>query len=452
MRSQKNKKLRLAGLIAVIVTVCLVAGAAVFAVREDGGQGVPDPDAEISWTENDDGTYTFTDHMGAEGSLYAWYVLEDGEPIVKTQYTSDPTFTYDLEGNDRLAVKGFVRTYKAEGEEYEQQSYKVEASEILHGTAEPYEISDVSMPEDIDGLIDLAINEVLTDATIPAEKVLSGDGSEWEADLTIPVDWSCPDIRSRSNGFRINAFFFLDDVWEKYKQGDDVYGALIARYILDWARQNPEYEEGSWQWHDDATANRVLRWACFLRDVSDQLSEEEAEVIKASLDYQIQLLSTDGFHTDNHNHGMHQDIALLMSSLLCKNGDTQKGYIEKAVGRLGQYYDYVYTADGVHKEHSPFYARDTLISMEFLTELLREISPGFVTHISGLIEGASSCLIQMIMPDGNWPSIGDSSSTNGITALQGVIKDSEEYDFVSTGIGTAPPDNAVFDRGRLSEN
>lgn len=467
----KTKNSYYAKLVAIVLVVCLFAGAFVFVAPKLSGinneqvktqeneensvaadaatfaaSEVLIQDTEISWILNDDGTYTFTNNMGNEESLYAWYVIENEEPIEKTEYVKDPSFTYDLKGNDQLVIKGFVRNYKKNSEEYDQSSYKVNASTVLN-KLEEYGVLDIRLPSNIDSLLDLAINKVMTDDTIPAEKVLKGDGSDWETDLVLPVDWSCPDISTRSYGFLVNGFFFLDDAWRKLKDGEVKYGPLIADYMLDWANQNQEYKEDTWQWHDDATANRVLRWACFFLDVNSYYSDDEKKIIEQSLSYQLELLSSDGFYTENHNHGMHQDIALIIGAMLSEAGDIQKAHIEKAINRAANYYDYVYAADGVHKEHSPFYARDTLISMQYLADLLIDISPDFVSHIDGYIQGAGEYLIQVIMPNGNWPSLGDSSETNGIRALSTAMENNDEFGYISSGKGIKPPNNAVFDKG-----
>lgn len=467
----KTKNSYYAKLIAIVLVVCMFAGAFVFVAPKlsrngseqievneasdkadstssdtSGTAEASSQSAEISWTHNSDGTYTFTNNMGSEDSLYAWYIIENEEPIEKTKYVKDPTFTYDLKGNDQLVIKGFVRNYKKNSEEYDQNSYKINSSSVLNGE-DTYNVSEIILPDNLDSLLDLAINEVMTNYTLSAEKVLAGDGSEWETDLTLPVDWNCPNISLRSNGFRVNGFFFLDDAWEKCKEGDAGYGKLIANYMLDWAEQNPEYKEDSWQWHDDATANRVLRWACFYRDVNSFFSDEENQIIKQSLLYQLDVLSSDWFYTENHNHGMHQDIALIIGAMLSEQGDIQKEHIKKGVNRAADYYDYVYAADGVHKEHSPFYARDTLISMNYLAELIKDISPDFVAHIDRYIQGAGEYLTQVIMPNGNWPSLGDSSETNGISALRTVLENNDEYNYISSGTGKMPVSNAVFDKG-----
>ncbi len=90
-------------------------------------------DKEISWVKNNDGTYTFMNNMGTERSLYAWYVIKGEENITKTKYSEDSSFTFDLNGDDSLIIKGFVRNYSEGTDKYEQSSYKTYSWQVLNG-------------------------------------------------------------------------------------------------------------------------------------------------------------------------------------------------------------------------------------------------------------------------------------------------------------------------------
>ena len=403
---------------------------------------------EISWTLNSDGTYTFVNHMGDKGSMYAWYVLdENGEPIYKTKYSESPEFIYDLKNDRSLTIKGFVRT--GTEADYEQASYKLPMVDVLG--IRQYAVSDVKLPDHINDLLYRELISMGADS-LPSEKVRNGDGSDWEVDLSLPVDWTCPNISVRSYGTRINGFNFLDTIYLEYLESkNESDGRIILSYMLDWASQNSTYSNHSeWIWHDDATARRVLRWCIYYNELKDLCSEDEQAIIEASLSYQAGLLNSDDFYTEQHNHGMHQDIALLVYSFLYENNsELQKEYIVKALSRTGNYLDYVYADDGVHKEHSPYYARDVLADTMFIENLVRNTSPEFSEHVQQYIAGGQKYLIQLIEPDGSWPSLGDSSKTTAISAISTVLADNAEFQFLQSGgeNGTCPASDYVFEDG-----
>ena len=404
---------------------------------------------EISWVLNDDGTYTFTNNVGEKDSIYAWYVLgKSDEVIFKTKYSDSKDFVYDLKDNYSLVIKGFVRT--GTDADYEQTSYRLPASEILG--LKKYTVNNISIPKNIDKLLFDAL-PLFGEATLAAEDVRKGDGSAWEVDLTLPVDWTCPNITSRSYGVRVNGFWFLDEIFKEYflenKESD---GKLILSYMIDWAEQNPVYSESSeWIWHDDATARRVAKWCICYHFLENLCSDQEKATIEASLSYQAQLLASDDFYTKRHNHGMFQDMALILYSILFENNsELQKQYIEKALSRTGDYLDYVYASDGVHKEHSPYYARDVLANTLFLERLVHDISPEFSEYIQQYITGGQEYLIQLIKPDGSWPSLGDSSrNPNAVSQIKDIMDDNIEFQYIeSTGEdGSCPALDKVFPDG-----
>lgn len=401
---------------------------------------------EITWVQNEDGSYTFTNNAGDENSVYAWYVLDEtGEAIYKTKYSDSMDFTYDLAGNRNLTIKGFIRT--GTEEQYDQTSIKVQASNVLGPAV--YSVKSVNLPENGHELLR---DEILNSgqATLPVESVMEGDGSAWNVDLNLPVDWRCLDITNRSYGFRTNGLVFLDDTYSEYcSTGDEKYAKLIMTYVIDWAKQNQEYKaDDEWVWHDDATALRVFRMSLYYDEFKELCTRKEQKMIEDSLAFQAELLTSDEFYTEKHNHGMHQDIALLTYALLHAEGEQQKEYIAKALSRTGDYLDYVYTDDGIHKEHSPFYAIDVLSDDIFLQKLLRDISPEFVAHINQYIVGAQEYVIQISEPDGTYPSIGDSGK-HDLTVLKDIMADNAEYLYVvSDGKdGTAPKNGMVFEDG-----
>lgn len=240
-------------------------------------------------------------------------------------------------------------------------------------------------------------------------------GTVWGEQIGIPVEWSCSKVRNMNTCFRINGLIFLDSLFLKYEETRDAkIGRRIMEYLVDWARQNPEYEEvgkKTWPWNDDTTANRVFRMSFYYAAFGGKFcSAEERKLLEQSLLKQVDWLMCDKFYTKRHNHGMHQDIALLAYSLLIeKNKERKKEILQKALSRTGEYIDYVFTDDGIHKEHSPGYAKGTLQEAAMMISLTDKISPEFCHDVSHKIQNSYEYLNYILKPDNTWPSIGDSS-------------------------------------------
>ena len=373
---------------------------------------------DILWRMKEDGSYVFINRSGDIGSVYAWEVLDErGNRIENKGYSFSNRFSYDLDGDKTLVIKSYTRT--GSKTDYEQQSFKVMSSEVLG--RKKYEIAG---SEILENFVDLCIARIPRETggrSIPTEEVMLHDGSRWNVDLNIPVDWDCPDILNRSHGFLVNGLLFLDDAFHDYRETrDPEIARTIITYIVDWVDQNQEYDaDDQWQWHDDATACRVYRMAVYYDVLKDHCTPEEQKKILESMEYQAGVLADNRFYTAKHNHGMHQDIALLTYELLF--GENLKAErVQIALGRLDEYLTFVYTPDGVHKEHSPLYAKDVLQDAIFLQKTTEKVSPEFSDFAGQIADRALAYLVHIMKPDSNLPPIGDSQGANGnVSSLLG---------------------------------
>lgn len=280
----------------------------------------------------------------------------------------------------------------------------------------------------------------------------NANGSRWGVDLNLPMDWSCPLTVQRSYKFLVNGFFFTTSLYYEYEDnGSPEDGRKVLAYMLDWSRQNPVYDESAeWQWHDDATAMRVLHWCIYYLKLKEICSSAEREQLEKSLAYQAELLFSDEFYKPRHNHGMHQDIALIIYAIFYGKEDQQRDYIGKALVRTGEYLDFVYTPDGIHKEHSPYYARDILNDINMLVDTLREISPAFSEHVRRYAKGGQEFMLNIIQPNETFPSLGDSAKWPlQITYLDDILSDNLDYQYlISQGKkGKPPATDVVFPEG-----
>ena len=82
-------------LLVIMLSLCLV-----FSIIGCKKENIKEIESGITWTENEDGSYTFTNHDGTEESVYAWYILDgNNEVVYKTAYSDSAEFIWDFEDN-----------------------------------------------------------------------------------------------------------------------------------------------------------------------------------------------------------------------------------------------------------------------------------------------------------------------------------------------------------------
>ena len=245
---------------------------------------------------------------------------------------------------------------------------------------------------------------------VVVESFLSGNYEGY--DVSLPFDWSCTNIANRSICYRLHGFVVLDPIRERYEKCRDVdCGKFLHDYVLDWLRANPTPLEGnSWAWHDDATARRVQRLSYFYKFLPELWNDEELKMIKASLDLQAELLATDSFYRPRHNHGMYQDFGLMCYALcVCDDDANRRRYIDKATSRSLTYFEHAFCSNGVHKEHSPAYSRDTSRAALCFSKIVAPYNMNAAAKYESYWRNSERFLAFCTMPNGNWPSLGDST-------------------------------------------
>ena len=270
-----------------------------------------------------------------------------------------------------------------------------------------------------------------------------------------PIDWSCANIRDRSVCYRLHGFSTLDSVIRQYEsRADERCGRYLHDYVLDWVRANPVPMKGnSWAWHDDATARRVHRMSYLWRFLPKLWGGGESREIKESLDVQAALLATDFFYKRRHNHGMYQDLALLCYALcVCNDDAVRKMYIDTAVSRSLEYFDYVFCDNGVHKEHSPTYGRDVSGVARCFARIVEPFDAATAGRYEAHYRSAGRFLAACTMPNGKWPSIGDSSEVMSSYSPKKTAETASVFSDRDSGGGYAifrsscidPPDAATW--------
>jgi hypothetical protein len=162
---------------------------------------------------------------------------------------------------------------------------------------------------------------------------------------------------SRSFLLQLHSHVFLVDLINAFQESNNPKYIICALEIIgNWILNNPINKPmNSMSWHDHGTAMRLIIWI-LLFDVARKVGTENDLVnLLEHIRKHAELLYSDSFYTDKHNHGLFQDISLLVFCTYFAELRISKVYYNRAKERIKNYLDYAINKEGVHLEHSPSY-------------------------------------------------------------------------------------------------
>ncbi|MGE7605404.1 heparinase II/III domain-containing protein [Peribacillus frigoritolerans] len=247
------------------------------------------------------------------------------------------------------------------------------------------------------------------------------------------ISWE--DDQSRSFKRLIHGHTFLGCLTEAYRQTHNVkYVQKGMNLIHDWISQYPySKSKNTMAYHDETTALRLQYWLKFYTYARKELGEEDRLVIEKQMRFTAALLAEDDFHSTNTNHGMFQDIALLLFSFYFEKEIEVCGeFKELAITRLKKYFLHIFTLEGVHKEHSPSYHFLVANNVRRIAGWLKEISPDLGKSFMDIYQGSESYATHIIRPDGYLPAIGDTEAKLVKSSGYANLYESPEYLYAVT--------------------
>jgi hypothetical protein len=240
--------------------------------------------------------------------------------------------------------------------------------------------------------------------TIPPFGVIKYEQSDsilWEEDKT------------RSFLRLLHGHTFLGCLTEAYRQTNDIaYVQKGMHLILDWISQHPfEKKRNTMAYHDETTALRLQYWLKFYIFSRSQIDEKDRLLFEEKMWETAALLAQDHFHSTNTNHGMFQDISLLLFALYFEKERKEcQQYKELAITRLKEYFTNIFTSEGVHKEHSPSYHMLVVNNVKKIAGLLQGIDSDVSQSFMEIYKKGEDFATHIIRPDGCLPAIGDTEA------------------------------------------
>lgn len=269
------------------------------------------------------------------------------------------------------------------------------------------------------------------------------------------IDWSNKTLNDRSYLRLLHSQGYLNDLTKAYKSSkniDNKRNYILKSYdiINDWIVKNPYDKPANvMAWHDETTAKRLINWVHFYEVAKNILPPEKLSLLLHSMQFHAKLLASDKFYSKNTNHGMFQDEALLVYSNYFKDAKESHDYEVLAIKRLKNYFNFIISTDGVHKEHSPSYhslIASSILQYQNFFQLKNDVE--LSNYFEKIYKKMAKYGTFVIKPDGKWPLLGDTFSSQ--MPLTFLWADDVNYQYaISMGSKGLPPAalDAVFPAG-----
>ncbi|MFH2009217.1 MAG: heparinase II/III family protein [bacterium] len=286
----------------------------------------------------------------------------------------------------------------------------------------------------------------------PTEPLYYQGPSSPSYEIVLPIDWAADPFGDRTWQLYFQALTWLSPYIEDARAGDRESRLLVLRVVHDWIVSNAQFpgQNSPYQWNDHGAAMRMatLIVALELYDSSDLDDDAFRALLLASVAAHVYRLAADANYAERHNHGVIADLALLYELRrvpeLLRSADVSA----KAESRLVVQFDYAFTGEGVHKEHSPCYhVMVSQLLAAFLALLEGEGHPDY-QRLFAVLDGTAKFTTHVALPGGSVPPIGDCSTTAIEGFDQAYIDRHPTLDYLLSGgnRGQPPPEElAVFE-------
>ena len=204
--------------------------------------------------------------------------------------------------------------------------------------------------------------------------------------------------------------------------------ALAIEMVQIWnTRFVVSQEESSMAFHDETTAQRVLALISMMQIFGSDFDEQALELLDKTAD----LLAQIHFYGGLNNHGMFQDLALLVYTIIFVRPKSEE-FFELSLRRLHEYFSACFTDEGVHVENTPTYHAMVSRYLADLTFVLEEQNSKDVEYYEQLLASAQRYATHAITPRGTYPPVSDTTITRLDTGRNFEVFSSPEFKYAAT--------------------
>jgi glycosyltransferase involved in cell wall biosynthesis len=178
--------------------------------------------------------------------------------------------------------------------------------------------------------------------------------------IEFPINWADDPIKNKTWVLFFHCLTWLNDLLLEGEKGNEEAMLTSFAVIQDWIISNAEWPavHGSIGYGDHAVSRRMEVFYRALRLYKENTSSQDKEfhdILITGILNHISILASHEIYQDQHNHGIIVDRGLLE---ILKDFDEFKMKEEVqslAIRRVVAQFKSSFTAEGVHKEHSPCY-------------------------------------------------------------------------------------------------
>ena len=259
------------------------------------------------------------------------------------------------------------------------------------------------MPDSVG--FELAKNQSFEQACSEGFRMRSGDTP---VDLSFPIDWNMDPFEAPNWQFNLHSFRFIDSALSEWlESGDSSYLRFCLDFFLDWYQWHvADGKNSDYGFFDMSCGIRAMRLSYLYRQLKlDKLDVSEAEFNKLQHLFDIHCARlSDKSYISRSNHAMSQLVGLYkLAEAREPDGENLKKF---AMVTLDQRIQTWFTAEGIHKEHSPGYHF-------YMLRLLRTLPEEMVsTTTVSTLDKAEAIAADFVGLSGSVYDIGDSVGTD----------------------------------------
>ncbi|MDR1007902.1 MAG: heparinase II/III family protein [Campylobacteraceae bacterium] len=227
------------------------------------------------------------------------------------------------------------------------------------------------------------------------------------------IPWEMTSDIYRSWNFHIHCWDMLDNLLKAYSiNKKEELLKICINIALDWTNKfldTPFEDCDNFAWYDMAVGLRAYRLAYIIDaalDIGLLSGDKEMLFWKCLLKHQ-EYLANDSNIIFHNNHGFYQVAGqLAMGMRFYDKSDVMREAFLQGNERMSKMLKQQFSADGIHREHSPDYHRMVCLTLRNI------VSAGLISdnEITSFVEKVEKALSWFIIPNGNIVNFGDSDS------------------------------------------